>query len=121
MGDQLPQPPVSADEQVFFDTLEAQGEASVRADLATSRWGARTRDVQKWLALKEQRRAAEEANTAMRVANATEEAAKAAARSASAAEAATAEARRSANHARAAWIVAILGVVATIALGIWRK
>jgi hypothetical protein len=121
MSDPAQRPAISPDEQVFFDTLDARGEASVRADLVTNRWGTRTRDVQKWLGLKEQERAAEDANLARRVATATEDAAKAAERSASAAEAAIAEAKRSAIHARMAWIVALVGVVAAIVVAIFKK
>ena len=78
--------PRNNDEAVLYDTLETRGEANVRADVSTNRWGTRTRDVLEWLNRKEEMRAAEAAAIDERMVVAAERAAEAARDSAGAAK-----------------------------------
>lgn len=68
----------SKEDAHFFDTLEERGEASVRADLDTARWGTRFNLVRRWLHTKDELRASERAELDKRMVAATEKSAAAA-------------------------------------------
>ncbi|MFD1555996.1 hypothetical protein ACFSHT_10225 [Paraburkholderia silviterrae] len=117
MGDVPQQMALTDDERRFFDVLEERGEASVVADLDTRRWGARERDVRKWLLLKQQARDVAAGELARRTTEATEAAAQASERSAQASEESAVSAKQSAKHAKIAWLIAGLSLfVSVIAL-----
>lgn len=111
----------SKDDQVLFDTLEARGEASVRADFSTNRWGTQTRKVAEWLNLKEDARTRAATDLVRRNTEATESAADSAKRSAEAAEASAVASVHAARHARLAWIVALAGVLVSIGIAVFKK
>lgn len=97
--------PRNNDEAVLYDTLETRGEANVRADMSTNRWGTRTRAVQEWLNRKEEMRTEDAAALDERMAVAAEEAANAAKASAAAAKSSAMWAKLSALIALAALLV----------------
>ena len=93
------------DRERFFTELEKRGEASVRADLATAKFGARTALAIEWLGTKEQERARKAERRDEQMLRATQQSADAAA--------------RAAKWAVIAAIAAVVAALAAVASFVW--